>query len=158
MENLEICAKCGGSCCKGMGCHYSPEDFSDLSLDGLKKEIDKGHISIDWWEGNPFDNEEWIPKAYFLRVRNVDAPVVDASWGGRCSLLTEKGCSLSYGERPKGGRMLIPHESHRCKVEYTKDECARDWYEYIDVLRELEEIYDDGEDHFQKMLEKMMEL
>lgn len=49
MEKLEICKKCKGSCCKTMGCHYSPEDFKDLSFDGLKTEIDKGFISIDWW-------------------------------------------------------------------------------------------------------------
>lgn len=50
-EPIDYCAKCGGNCCKHMGCHYSPRDFEDLSFDALKQEIEKGRISIDWWEG-----------------------------------------------------------------------------------------------------------
>ena len=69
MENLEICSKCKGFCCKRMGCHFSPDDFKDLTFDGLKKEIDKGYISIDWWEGNPFKDDREIDKAYYLTYK-----------------------------------------------------------------------------------------
>lgn len=142
MENLEICSKCKGKCCKAMGCHFSPDDFKDLSYEGLKKEMDKGYISIDWWEGNPFDPDKRneIPRAFFLRVRNRDAKIVDASWGGACSLLSEKGCTLSYEERPKGGKELIPAVP-KCIIKYSKDECAKEWYKYDDILRKLEDYY-----------------
>lgn len=144
MENLELCSKCKGKCCKAMGCHFSPDDFEDLSFEGLKKEIDKGYISIDWWEGNPFDtdNRKEIPRAFFLRIRNRDSKIINPSWGGVCSLLTDKGCILSYNKRPKGGRDLIPAVPE-CRITYTKDQCARDWYKYNDILSELEDYYYD---------------
>lgn len=148
MEKLEICKKCKGSCCKAMGCHYSPEDFKDLSFDGLKTEIDKGFISIDWWEGNPFEDDRNIRQAYYLRTKNVNSSVVDASWGGVCGLLTKKGCSLSYKDRPKGGKLLIPSEDGNCISKYTKQQAAMDWYKYNDVLVQLVKYYKPKEDTY----------
>lgn len=97
-----------------------------------------------WWEGNPFDHDktEEIPRAFFLRVRNRNSNIVDASWGGVCSLLSNTGCILSYDKRPKGGRSLIPAVPE-CRITYTKDQCARDWYKYNDILRKLEDHYYD---------------
>ena len=46
--NITLCSKCGGACCKMCGCHFSPDDFEDLSFEGLKKELLKGYISIDY--------------------------------------------------------------------------------------------------------------
>ena len=66
-ENKELCSACGGICCKNMGCHYSPDDFSDLSFEGLKKEIDKGYISIDWWDHLEVEGKEYA-RGYFLRM------------------------------------------------------------------------------------------
>lgn len=139
-----------------MGCHYSPEDFKDLTFDGLKKEIDRGHISIDWWDGNPFEESYEPSEIYFLRIRNVNASIVDPSWGGRCILLKDHGCPLSYKNRPKGGKLLIPSEDFRCKQEYTKHQCAQDWYKYIDVLRELKEFYNDEGDRLKKLIEECL--
>ena len=47
MENKQLCKECGGRCCKIMGCHYSPDDFEEITYESLKKEIEKGFISID---------------------------------------------------------------------------------------------------------------
>lgn len=140
MENKEICSKCKGKCCKTMGCHYSPKDFEEISFEYLMSQIDKGYISIDWWEGNPFEDNRNIHRAFFLRVRNVESPIVDPSWGGRCSLLTETGCSLTYNERPTGGRLLIPGEKN-CVPKYTKEDCVKEWYKYNDILIKLYENY-----------------
>lgn len=74
-KSTKACAKCGGSCCKNMGCHFSPDDFDEISFDALKSEIDKGFISIDWWEES--DGGE----SYYLRIRNVNAPIVDPRVG-----------------------------------------------------------------------------
>lgn len=52
-EDLELCKKCGGGCCKRMGCHFSPDDFAEITYESLKSKIDEGNISIDWWEGDP---------------------------------------------------------------------------------------------------------
>lgn len=147
MENKEICRVCRGLCCKSCGCHFSPDDFKEITFESLKKEIDKGNISIDWWDGSPFvDNDigvssDGIERAYYLRMRNQDSPIVDPSWGGQCSLLTDTGCPLSYEERPKGARELIPISEGRCYSNYTKKQACKDWYEYDDILRRLVEIY-----------------
>lgn len=149
--NKEVCTECGGKCCKCMGCQFSPDDFKDLSFEGLKKEIDKGYISIDWWDGNPFGPEDTrdIRKAYYLRIRNLNrnrtskAPIVDASWGGCCCLLTDTGCPFTFEERPMGAKMLMPGDTveDNCKEGYSKDQCARDWYKYDDILYQLEDYY-----------------
>ena len=147
MENKEICRVCRGLCCKSCGCHFSPDDFKEITFESLKKEIDKGNISIDWWDGSPFvDNDigvslDGIEKAYYLRMRNEHSPIVDPSWGGQCILLTDTGCPLSYEERPKGARELIPIEEGHCYSNYTKKQACKDWYKYDDILRRLVEIY-----------------
>lgn len=145
MENKQLCARCKGQCCKRCGCHYSPEDFKEITFDALANEIDKGHISIDWWDGSPFENanesKNNISQAYFLRIRNVGASIIDPSWGGVCSLLTDIGCPLSYEERPKGARELIPEEYKSCHSNYTKQQACQEWYKYDDILQQLVEHY-----------------
>lgn len=133
----EFCRICG-DCCKHLGCEYSPDDFNDLSFDGLQEEIDKGFISIDWWEGHP-ENISWRGKTYFLRARNKRAPIVDPSWGGECKLLGKDGCKLSFEERPKGGRMLKPKscDEEECVSFYGKKASAIDWLKHQDTLKRL---------------------
>jgi len=135
-EATEACAKCKGLCCKTMGCHYSPRDFKDLSFEGLKSEIEKGKISIDWWE-----NDE---PEFFLRARNNNAPIIDPSWGGVCVNLTPAGCSLSWEERPLGGKALRPNPDMKKDCDYTtydKENCKNEWLEYSDILWKLYEYF-----------------
>lgn len=143
MENKQLCKECGGNCCKRMGCHYSPDDFKEITYESLKKEIEKGFISIDWWDGNPFENgsTDDIDRAYYLRIRHKDSEIVDPSWGGECILLTDDGCPLSYEERPKGARLLEPSE-YNCISHYNKRQAAKDWYKYNDILYKLVEDFD----------------
>lgn len=154
MENLELCKSCKGSCCRAMGCHYSPEDFTDLSFEGLKKEIEKGYISIDYWEGNPFEDNRDIRQAYYLRIKHINSNIVDASWGGVCCLLTDSGCSLTYDCRPKGGRLLIPSKDYNCIPEYTKQQSAMDWYVYNDVLEKLVNYFSSKKENINSIGEK----
>ena len=159
MENKKLCSICKGHCCKSSGCELSPEDFKDgVTYEAIKERIDKGLISIDWWEGNVFQeldeydarSEENISKSLFLRMRNKNAPVVDPSFGGECVALTENGCKLSYDERPKGGRALIPDlelqkEGFRikCHSDWGKIDSAIEWFEYRDILFKLMKEYFD---------------
>ena len=133
-QPLKYCAThCRGQCCKHMACHYSPTDFEEISFEALKAEIERGFISIDWWE-----NDE---PEYYLRVRHVNAPVVDPSWGGRCILLTSKGCPLPFEKRPLGARALKPSSTGRCEQHYPKEQCKNDWLVYDDILRRLVEYF-----------------
>lgn len=163
MENKKLCSICKGHCCKSSGCELSPEDFKDgVTYEAIKERIDKGLISIDWWEGNVFQeldeydsrSEENICKSLFLRMRNKNAPVVDPSFGGECVALTANGCKLSYDERPKGGRALIPdldllEDGFRinCHSDWSKKESAIEWYTYRDILAKLmKEYFDPSKD------------
>ena len=135
-KNEQVCKKCKGLCCKQMGCHYSPKDFKDLSFEGLKKEIEKGKISIDWWETGDVFNPE-----YYLRARNKNGRIIDPSYGGECINLTEKGCSLSFEERPLGGKALKPDIFGYCRSYYTKEDCKNEWKPYKEVLKKLVEYF-----------------
>lgn len=168
IESKSLCQKCGGECCKTMGCHFAPSDFEEISLEYLSKKIDEGYISIDWWDGDPRPDEvieelppeEILERAPYLRMRNlvpdtshpnndfttvplVLAPVVDPGVSGICCLLTHTGCPLSYDDRPKGGRMLIPDIDMGCNRNlYPKRQCAIEWIQYIDILEALIELYE----------------
>lgn len=136
----EQCKICKGNCCKHMACHYAPSDFKDLSFEGLKAEIEKGKISIDWWDGYDADEYEY---EYFLRARHIGEPVLQPSWGGICVNLTETGCSLSWEERPLGAKALKPREdeSEECYSSYGKRRCKNDWRPYSHILKELAEYF-----------------
>lgn len=137
-QNKHVCSKCKGVCCTHMGCHYSPDDFKNKGFEALKREIDKGYISIDWWENFELNGQK--RKGYYLRIRNLNANVVDPSWGGTCMLLTKDGCPLEFKDRPKGARALIPSKN-RCCTLYTKYDAAVDWSKHIDVLDRLYDHY-----------------
>ncbi len=141
--NINYCTTCGGECCKRCGCEFSPDDFADLSFEGLKKEIEKGYITIECIKG---DEIERIEDMLFLRVRNVNSPIVDyARRKKRCILHTDKGCKLGYEERPTGGKLLIPtiqtsgliFKSRCCRSSYRIEECCYEWSSHQKTLLEL---------------------
>jgi Fe-S-cluster containining protein len=143
IENLEVCKKCGGQCCKNMGCHFSPDDFSDVSYKGLKKEILKGHISIDWWEGDVDTKRNRLGRTFYLRMRNKNAGIIDPAFGNmQCSVLDENtGCPYPFDKRPKGARALIPGYPGRCDSIYTKEMSAMDWRQHYSKLKRLERFF-----------------
>ncbi len=141
--NINYCTACGGECCKRCGCEYSPDDFKDLSVEGLKKEIEKGYISIECIKG---DDLEWIDSMLILRVRNKNSPIVDyATRKKECILHTNEGCKLGYEERPSGGKLLIPSDKKDgiiikrrcCYSSYRIETCCYEWKPHQRVLLEL---------------------
>jgi len=142
VEDLKICSECGGSCCKNMACHFSPDDFQRISFKTLKIEIEKGHISIDWWYSDIDEKKPRYKRVYYLRIKNKNANILDPSWGGQCSLWDKgKGCPLPFNERPKGARALIPNPDlkGKCDSRYTKEMCVRDWRKHQTILKRLKE-------------------
>lgn len=140
------CKECGGKCCQAMGCHLAPEDLPALDIDSIRSKLSEGNLSIDWWEGDPRSGKYVYSCGYYLRMRNVGAPVVDPSWGGRCVLLTDAGCPLSFEERPKGARTLKPSNCHVCYGDYDKRQCAIDWIPHHEMLAQLAEEYTEAAD------------
>lgn len=141
--NFEICCECGGKCCKKCGCHFSPDDFKEISFDVLKKEIEKGYISIDHVSGEMIYQAHGI---YILRVRNQGAPVVDTGYSrSPCILLTENGCKLDYEKRPSGGKLLIPAKNRMCFSKYSIKDCCYEWQPHQKILNDLIEYFEDKE-------------
>jgi len=156
------CEKCGGVCCKRMPCHLSPDDIKGgVSYETLSALLDTGDYAINWWESYQPDGLEYdVDKAcedpnydpppyyhgYYIRARVDGADIVDPSWGGRCVLLTDSGCSLTFEDRPKGGRMVIASEKGigYCISEYTKEKSVDDWWKYHNLLETLSEEYEYG--------------
>ena len=146
-ENLKVCAKCGGKCCKTAPCHYSPSDFKDLSYKAMKKVIKKtGYIAILKLPGHLCeliyeDLHVDRPDFYVLRVRTKCTGI--ATEAGKiadfdeCINLTPTGCKLSYDERPMGARLLIPRSKEKCMQLYNMEACTADWEKHQEVLRKL---------------------
>ncbi len=143
--NPQICSECKGLCCKTCGCHFSPNDFDKISYKYLKKELEKGYISIDCIKGILINESSDI---YFLRIRNQNAPIVDIQSKSKatCMLLTSKGCLLTYQKRPSGGKLLIPSnkfnnyfgiELRKCTQTYPIKACCIDWKPYQKILKKL---------------------
>lgn len=143
--NYEMCKQCGGQCCKENGCIYLPKDFKDLSFEGLKKEIDKGYISISGQPFNGFLGNAW---SYLLclRARNVNSKIVDLfTSGGPCMLLTDTGCKLNESKRPSLGLLVEPTKiGGPCDKKYDSELCLW-WLNYSDVLSKLVKYYTNKE-------------
>lgn len=150
-ENKEFCRVCGGMCCKNSGCAFSPRDFKgEITKERLEKLLKTGLVSLDWWDGDPTNTtdsalNDTVEIAYFIRIRNLLldhgdnlAPIIDPSFGGKCCLLTNNGCMLSFEHRPLQGQALIPKSrEYNCDEGYSKRECCIEWLNYDTLLREI---------------------
>ncbi len=138
-ENKEICAICGGMCCKKCGCDFGVDNFDNLQIDYLQKKLEEGYISIVSYQnfkkyGNKIVNNPFL----YLRARNVNRPIVDLlSMKTTCLLLKENGCQLSFAERPNGGKNLIPRENHLCYPMKDPILIIDEWKNYQQILQRL---------------------
>lgn len=139
-ENIELCTKCGGRCCKRMSGMYSPSDFEIVSVESIMNILNTEKCSIDWWEGDLRPNipkKERLSQIYYIRPRHVDAPIIDPSWSGTCIFLSSTGCELSYEDRPSNCRGLVPHiDNSKCYNNNSKEERVAEWIPYQDILVE----------------------
>ena len=138
-ENIEVCKKCGGRCCKSYAGAYHPNDFGDnITYELLESAMETNNIAIDWYE---LDDGGM---GLYLRPRHVDGGKIDPSWEGQCVNLTDNGCKLSFDERPYGCKSLVPNISNAC-VEGTvsKLNAYEIWKPYQDILNKLYKKYVD---------------
>ena len=144
----EICKGCG-QCCKRCGCYFSPDDFEEISFEFLKKEIEKGYISIESYDGEA--SMQGI-SVYILRARNQGRGIVDSCRKDTpCILLGENGCKLDYQRRPSGGKLMMPEEKFfinsmgekqkSCRTSYTMINCCYEWLPHKWILAQLVEYF-----------------
>ena len=140
-----ICTKCEGACCKMCGCHFSPDDFKEISFQYLKEKIEKGYIAIEDIDGEMICSDINV---YILRVRNQKEPIAveTVRRRGPCILLTEYGCKLNYENRPSGGKLLIPsNDGTSCRSKYSIRDCCYEWKPHKKLLYELYQYFKDKE-------------
>lgn len=132
--NKSMCAECGGECCKRCGCSYFAEDL-DMNFENLQRKISSRKISIDCLT----HNENFVSlkePVYYLRVSNINEKPIAIGALGRCSRLTKTGCSLSYINRPSGGKLFVPFWSG-CYPLYSQQEFIQSWIPHQKLLLEL---------------------
>lgn len=137
-EDKDICAECGGCCCKSYAGAYHPADFRhEITEEFLESLFDPAieipPVSIDWYE----NFEEPDRKGFYIRPRHVGGDEVDPSYGASCALLTPTGCSLDWDHRPWQCRALKPEKNHVCGGPDGKRLAAEAWDPYHDILEKL---------------------
>lgn len=141
-EHKDVCKTCM-ACCKGMGCEVSPVHDFENGIPTKEKIIEmliSGRFIFDWWEGDVTGGERGI--SYYMRAKNKnESGYSHGSWGGECINFSESsGCSLSWRQRPYGGKALIVNtvKPGECSAElYSKEKCAIEWYPYNTLIREI---------------------
>lgn len=145
-EDLDLCSKCGGMCCKKCGCDYGIVDFEDRTYNGLKESLDKGDKSIvAVLNFKPLKNDRYIvDPVLYIRARNINRCVVDLiSMKTSCAELMENGCKYDYDHRPLGGRNLKPRELDEggCYSIIPRIDIMKQWIPYQKQLRKLVKYY-----------------
>ncbi len=138
VENKKYCKDCGGYCCKKSGCDYYPDDFKDLSFNGLTNILSEGNISIVAaldFERLPNGKLIYTPFLY-LRARNIDRDIVDLlSIKKTCSMLRKDGCYYDIEHRPSGGVNLVSAPNRfDCYHKENHLEHIMQWGRYQKVL------------------------
>lgn len=169
-ENLEVCKKCGGNCCKNMPGAYSPEDLfkgEEITKESIKRLImESDNLSIDRWEAD----EEYGEELYYIRPKLVSRKPGMSDWfdlltlaigkcdsekkvdfaivtdNHQCYFLGENGCKLSYDQRPKNCRDLIPNPENGCYIKEVKEQnmseklyYAKMWEPYSEMIEKVSE-------------------
>jgi hypothetical protein len=140
------CKSCGGACCKQAPGLTSPEDWGAPNRDEMVRRIAVAlrstNYGIDWW-----DTDVELDKTLYIRPATAKGrasrKMRDPSWGGRCALHTDAGCSLSFDERPFECRALKPnpnYETDGCTSAEPKLGVARMWTDYQDVIEQAERL------------------
>lgn len=132
----DLCAQCKGRCCKTMGCSLAPADMihaledKAVTQENVEDLLQKGDYAIDSFQtgGHAF---------YYLRMRHKCFTFIGVDAMGECIMLTETGCKLAFGDRPKGGRMLEASADGRCAQHYTQEMMIEDWSPYQGILKNI---------------------
>lgn len=144
VEDKNICAKCGGFCCKKCGCDYFVSDFDNLKLDYLLNVLSDGKISVvSSLDFKKTQNGKLICLPVLsLRARNENREVIDLlSFKTRCSQLGNNGCLYDLDNRPSGGATLIPGLNMACHSDVNRLEELNKWLPYQNVLGKIVKRY-----------------
>ncbi len=136
---FSLCAKCGGLCCLKNSCCCIPEDFDDLSPEGIEAILDTGKYMIcAFFEAVIRDEEIFINVIPAISAREVECPdngILISLTRSKCANLDKNGCMLNEDERPSQGLTLIPVDENGCRCFLTN--MCDYWEDYLSVLNEV---------------------
>ena len=159
-ESAEVCRVCGGACCKANGCSLAPEDMLRELAEWKAKQEDggetrKGRDAVLEKQQSGLPQRTWLERwlqasqcaidsftgqsgpCYYIRMRHKCFTFIGVDAMGECIALTDRGCSLSYERRPRGGRYLEGRQDRRCLQHYTREQMETDWSPYQQLLSEI---------------------
>lgn len=153
-RDAKRCRECGGTCCKQVPGITWPSDFfpHEQLQEILESYLRTGYWSVDWWEGDPRDENavpigERLSCVYYLRPATVfgKGKLRDPSWGGQCVFWTqEHGCGLMYQNRPHECRHLNPASCTHDNPEesgISKQQTCIEWIPYqAQIIAALENV------------------
>lgn len=142
LENEEICALCGGKCCKNGGCKYLSQDFAQIKLDYIESVLDQGNISV----AALIDFRHQSKKTFanitlYLRERDINHDAIDlVSVRSCCSSLKNNRCEHDISNRPSVGATLVPSFPEKCHPSISHEEFIANWEPHQEVLHQIVEI------------------
>ena len=137
-ERLDLCAACGGQCCRSRPGIESPERFlaSPDPVRLLALALASGdwvlaeHVGVPWVDGVEPPPEERRRVIRYPRP----ATVLEKGRGGSprdelapCTFLGEQGCRLAFADRPRMCRALVPSPGFECEGDWGRREAALAW-------------------------------
>ena len=154
-ESFETCASCGGDCCKTLPGIEWPERFlacqkpaeALANLLGSGRWVLAAHYGIPYDPATPPPDEVRFRKFYYPRPATTDeegkGPHASATTGS-CCFLGEHGCQLSFFERPRLCRELVPDKGLNCYSPVGKRDAALAWFNHQDLIEQCLKIMADA--------------
>jgi Fe-S-cluster containining protein len=138
-ENTSLCKKCG-RCCNHYAGIVHPSQLPEITVKVLKQMFKDGYC-FDNYVGNPTDNPEYDDlTAWFIRPQHTNkiGQLIDESYGGKCSFLTDTGCKLTFENRPAGCQDLIPGVTKCVNTKgYDKASASANWLPYNKIIEQF---------------------
>lgn len=135
--NRELCAECGGKCCRNGGGIYAPEDFEVLTFNSILKLYYENRIMF-----YPVFDSKNKRAGFILRVPQKGCDKIQRQVNpekGECAFWKENvGCTCKdYHSRPRGCKLMIPQEKRgelACIPIYNEEEALEEWLRYESIV------------------------
>jgi Fe-S-cluster containining protein len=138
-QDAELCARCGGRCCRNLPGAATPDDFGN-DMERVEAALCSGRWTIDWWEGGVEGNDG----GFFVRpaIKGHEGERLHPAWEGECTFLTASGCELPHDARPYDCRALEPRgDGEECVIHVRgKVDAALAWGRTLDALVDEDEL------------------
>jgi Fe-S-cluster containining protein len=145
-ERPDLCAACGGACCRTRPGIEAPARFltgSDPTA-ALAQALASGawvlaeHVGVPWTNGVPPPDEDRYrvlryPRPATLSEQGLDAALASDD-AGACAFLDPGGCRLAFEDRPRMCRSLEPAADGECVAAWDRRAAALAWLPHQDLV------------------------